>query len=40
VSESPGNSFGSVMPVFRVKKVDASVAYYVNALGFEPVNCG
>ena len=29
------NSFGSPAPVFRVKDVDASIAYYLNALGFE-----
>ena len=33
--ESSTNSFGSPMPVFRVKNVDASIAYYVNALGCE-----
>jgi predicted lactoylglutathione lyase len=35
MTESSANSFGSPMPVFRVKDVDASVAYYLNALGFE-----
>jgi catechol 2,3-dioxygenase-like lactoylglutathione lyase family enzyme len=35
MTESSANSFGSPMPVFRVKDVDASVAYYRNALGFE-----
>jgi catechol 2,3-dioxygenase-like lactoylglutathione lyase family enzyme len=34
-SKSSTNSFGSPTPVFRVKNVDASVAYYQNALGFE-----
>jgi predicted enzyme related to lactoylglutathione lyase len=33
--ESPANFFGSPVPVFRVKDVDASIAYYLNALGFE-----
>jgi catechol 2,3-dioxygenase-like lactoylglutathione lyase family enzyme len=35
VPESSSNSFGQPTPVFRVKDVDASVAYYLNALGFE-----
>jgi predicted lactoylglutathione lyase len=35
VTESTANNFGSPMPVFRVKNVDASVAYYLNALGFK-----
>jgi catechol 2,3-dioxygenase-like lactoylglutathione lyase family enzyme len=35
VSESSKNSFGSPVPVFRVKDVDASIAYYLNTLGFE-----
>jgi catechol 2,3-dioxygenase-like lactoylglutathione lyase family enzyme len=35
VPESSTNSFGSAVPVFRVKDVDASIAYYLNALGFE-----
>jgi catechol 2,3-dioxygenase-like lactoylglutathione lyase family enzyme len=35
VPESSTNTFGSPMPVFRVQSVDASIAYYVNALGFE-----
>jgi catechol 2,3-dioxygenase-like lactoylglutathione lyase family enzyme len=35
VAELSRNSFGSPMPVFRVKDVDASIAYYVEALGFE-----
>jgi catechol 2,3-dioxygenase-like lactoylglutathione lyase family enzyme len=34
-SETLTNSFGSPVPVFRVKNVDASVAYYKDALGFE-----
>ncbi len=29
------NSFGGPVPVFRVKDVDASIAYYLNALGFK-----
>jgi len=29
------NTFGGPVPVFRVKDVDASVAYYLNALGFK-----
>ncbi|MFY9843661.1 MAG: VOC family protein [Terriglobales bacterium] len=33
--ESATNSLGSAIPVFRVKDVDASIAYYLNALGFE-----
>lgn len=33
--ESSTNIFGSPQPVFRVKDVDASIAYYGNALGFE-----
>jgi catechol 2,3-dioxygenase-like lactoylglutathione lyase family enzyme len=33
--ESSPNTFGPPTPVFRVKDVDASIAYYVNALGFE-----
>jgi catechol 2,3-dioxygenase-like lactoylglutathione lyase family enzyme len=33
--ESATNSFGAPLPVFRVKDVDASIAYYSNALGFE-----
>jgi catechol 2,3-dioxygenase-like lactoylglutathione lyase family enzyme len=35
VPESSTNSFGSPLPVFRVKNVDASIAYYLDALGFE-----
>jgi catechol 2,3-dioxygenase-like lactoylglutathione lyase family enzyme len=35
VPESSTNSFGSPLPVFRVKSVDASIAYYQEALGFE-----
>jgi catechol 2,3-dioxygenase-like lactoylglutathione lyase family enzyme len=34
VAESSTNSFGSATPVFRVKDVDASIAYYRDALGF------
>ncbi len=33
--ESRKNTFGSPMPVFRVKDVDASISYYLEALGFE-----
>jgi len=33
--ESATNSLSSPIPVFRVKDVDASIAYYLNALGFE-----
>ena len=29
------NSFGTPLPVFRVKDVDASIAYFRDALGFE-----
>jgi predicted enzyme related to lactoylglutathione lyase len=29
------NRFGAAMPVFRVEDVKASIAYYVDALGFE-----
>lgn len=35
MTESSANSFGSPLPVFRVKDVDASIAYYLEALGFE-----
>jgi uncharacterized glyoxalase superfamily protein PhnB len=35
VPESSNHSFGSPVPVFRVKNADASIAYYLNALGFE-----
>ena len=35
MTESATNSFGSPMPVFRVQDVDASIAYYKDALGFE-----
>jgi catechol 2,3-dioxygenase-like lactoylglutathione lyase family enzyme len=35
VPESFGNSFDSPVPVFRVNNMDASIAYYVDALGFE-----
>jgi catechol 2,3-dioxygenase-like lactoylglutathione lyase family enzyme len=37
MSESSTNQFGNPVPVFWVKDVDASVAYYVNALGFKLV---
>ena len=33
--ESSTNRFGGPVPVFRVKNVEASIAYYMNALGFE-----
>ena len=35
MAESSANNFGSPTPVFRVKNVDASIAYYLEALGFE-----
>jgi len=35
MAETPTNTFGSPMPVFRVKDVDASIAYYLDALGFK-----
>jgi predicted lactoylglutathione lyase len=35
VRESLKNNFGSATPVFRVRDVDASVTYYLSALGFE-----
>jgi catechol 2,3-dioxygenase-like lactoylglutathione lyase family enzyme len=35
MADSSANKFGSPMPVFRVKDVDASIAYYVERLGFE-----
>ena len=35
MAESSTNSLGSPQPVFRVKDVDASIAYYLEALGFE-----
>jgi len=35
VPESSTNSFNAPLPVFRVKNVDASIAYYLDALGFE-----
>jgi uncharacterized glyoxalase superfamily protein PhnB len=35
VAESSSNCFGAPVPVFRVKDVDASIAYYLNALGFK-----
>ena len=35
MAKSSTNTFGSPMPVFRVKNVDASIAYYLDALGFE-----
>lgn len=33
--ESLKNTFGSPTPVFRVRDVDASITYYLGALGFE-----
>lgn len=33
--ESSTNSFGSPVPVFRITNLDASIAYYLDALGFE-----
>ncbi|MEO8726169.1 MAG: VOC family protein [Acidobacteriaceae bacterium] len=33
--EPSTNSVSAPTPVFRVKDVDASIAYYLNALGFE-----
>ena len=35
MAESSTNSFCAPVPVFRVKDLDASLAYYVNALGFK-----
>jgi len=35
VRKSLKNNFGSATPVFRVRDVDASVTYYLSALGFE-----
>jgi catechol 2,3-dioxygenase-like lactoylglutathione lyase family enzyme len=35
MGETPTNTFGSPLPVFRVKDVDASIAYYIDALGFK-----
>jgi hypothetical protein len=35
MAESSKNIFGSPVPVFRVKDVGASIAYYLQALGFE-----
>ena len=31
----PANNFGGPTPVFRVADVDASVAYYTQALGYQ-----
>ncbi len=33
--KSATNSFGAPQPIFRVIDVEASIAYYTNALGFE-----
>jgi predicted lactoylglutathione lyase len=35
LAELSTNNFGSPVPVFSVKDVAASIAYYLNALGFE-----
>jgi len=35
LSTSSSNNFGAPVPVFRVKDVDASIAYYRDALGFQ-----
>ena len=35
MSTSSSNNFGAPVPVFRVKDVDASIAYYRDALGFQ-----
>ncbi|MGA3213161.1 MAG: VOC family protein [Terriglobales bacterium] len=35
MSESSTNTFGGAMPVFRVKDVEASIAYYRDVLGFQ-----
>ena len=35
MAESSTNMFGPPLPVFRVKDVDASIAYYRDALGFQ-----
>lgn len=35
MEESLKNSFGSATPVFRVGDVDASITYYLGALGFD-----
>jgi catechol 2,3-dioxygenase-like lactoylglutathione lyase family enzyme len=35
VTESSTNNFGSPQPIFRVKDMDTSIAYYLGALGFE-----
>ena len=35
MAESSKNTFRSPVPVFRVKDVGASIAYYLQALGFE-----
>jgi uncharacterized glyoxalase superfamily protein PhnB len=35
VTEAFHNSFGGAIPVFRVENVDASIAYYLDALGFK-----
>jgi uncharacterized glyoxalase superfamily protein PhnB len=35
VPEATTNNLGGAVPVFRVKDVDASITYYLNALGFD-----
>ena len=35
MAESSKNTFRLPVPVFRVKDVGASIAYYLQALGFE-----
>ncbi len=35
MAQPSANSLGSPVPVFRVQDVDASIAYFTNALGFE-----
>jgi predicted enzyme related to lactoylglutathione lyase len=35
MAEPSTNTFGGPVPVFRVKDVDAGIAYYLNALGFK-----
>lgn len=35
MAPSSSNRLGSATPVFRVQDVDASIAYFVDALGFE-----
>jgi catechol 2,3-dioxygenase-like lactoylglutathione lyase family enzyme len=35
MAPSSTNRFGSPAPIFRVQDVDASIAYFIDALGFE-----